>query len=344
MADKQEGVDYIHQALDEFGCEQFRFLKHGNEIRCGCPYHSPKSSTAFKVTFPKDREPFFHCHVCKENGDLPSLISYLHKVSYKKAVKRLLNKTTLGKVSIDQISEVLDRICNAFEHSGFVKQHIDALPEKSYNQEPMYEYLEYRRKKSHYLMDIEWIVRKYNLYYCGKGDWKGRIIMPINIGGKQISFNDRSVYHEAKLKSMHPTGGHFEDYIHGLDESKGKKNVIVVEGAFDMFQVMSFLKEYELLEDFGCVCLMNADVTDTKASLIAGAFDKALLLFDGDKAGREGTARAITRLEDLMEVEDRTQFLKEGLDPGKALPSVLEKVLFKKQIKKKNYMDSIWGI
>jgi len=107
----------------------------------------------------------------------------------------------------------------------------------------MYEYLEYRSKKAHNILDIEWLIRKYDLYYCSSGDMKGRIIMPINIGGKQISYNDRSVHHEAMLKSKHPKNGKFENYVHGLDESKGKEIGIVVEGAFDMFQVMSFLKE-----------------------------------------------------------------------------------------------------
>lgn len=340
---KLGGTEYIVEVLEEYGCENFKGSK--DEIRCGCPYHSPKgSSNAFKVVFPRDREPFFHCHRCKENGDLPTLISFLQKVSYKRAIKRIGKKTSLGRVSIEHIADTLDDICNAFKDIHSKKSSIDTLPERFHDQTPMMEYMEARKKRSHNILDVEWLIRKYSMYYCHKDRMSGRIIMPINIGGRQISYNDRSVYDKTKLKSLHPQEGNFEDYVHGIDESARKKVGIIVEGSFDMFQVMSFLKEEGMLETHGCVCLMNATITQTKANLIAETFSKAVLLLDHDDAGLEGTWSGHHLLDELIDTECRTHLLPKGLDPGRTLPSVLERVLFGKLSKKKSFIDGVLGI
>lgn len=342
MAEKQDGFDYILEMLEQYGCRNFKALKGGKDIRCGCPYHNPNGdSSAFKVRFPEDRAPFFHCALCHENGDLSKLVSFLIKVSYKKASRLLRKRTNVGRVSIDIISKTFDKICNTFSEYKIQVDSKQEKPKKSKYQAPMYEFLHNRSKTYHDVVDVDWVINKYSMYYCDIGYSAKRIIMPINIGGEYITYNDRSIYEDHYLKSLHPEGVDFENLVHGVDESFGKKNVIVVEGSYDMLHVMSFLKSIGYLKDWGCVNLMNAHMTETKASIIASAFDKAILLFDHDKAGLEGSKHAEKILSDMITVENRTSLIPKGLDPGKCLPSVLYDAIFKLKLRRKTQIDSI---
>ena len=109
-----------------------------------------------------------------------------------------------------------------------------------------WEYLIYKRgfKPNH----ISGVVDRYDLHYCDKGMWRGRIIIPIKVGGALLSWTGRTVYDSEELryrslshkKDAEPRGLiNIRDLLFNYDNATKKHHhvCVIVEGPLDVIKV-----------------------------------------------------------------------------------------------------------
>jgi DNA primase len=67
-----------------------------------------------------------------------------------------------------------------------------------------------------------------------------------------------------------------------------ERAVVVTEGFFDCMKITQ--------AGYPSVCVMGSDVSDRQADILCARFERMVLFFDGDAAGRQGTDRALVAL------------------------------------------------
>lgn len=102
---------------------------------------------------------------------------------------------------------------------------------------------------------IRALTKRYNVHYCDKGEWRGRIIFPVQIDEKLISWTGRTVYdtekirykslshREGKLGEKQPTGLiSIRDLLFNFDTAikRRYKVCVLVEGPLDAVNVDFF--------------------------------------------------------------------------------------------------------
>ncbi len=96
--------------------------------------------------------------------------------------------------------------------------------------------------------DTSKLTRRYDLHYCDKGMWRGRIIIPIQINGKLLSWTGRTVYDTEELryrslshkKDAKPQGlVNVRDLLFNYDNVTKKHYhvCVIVEGPLDVMKV-----------------------------------------------------------------------------------------------------------
>ena len=96
--------------------------------------------------------------------------------------------------------------------------------------------------------DIPKVVDRYDLHYCDKGMWRGRIIIPIKVGGALLSWTGRTVYATEELryrslshkKDADPRGLiNVRDLLFNYDNAIKKHHhvCVIVEGPLDVMKV-----------------------------------------------------------------------------------------------------------
>lgn len=331
---KQEAIDYVYELLSQ---KVNRVSLSKDSIRCKCPYHGGNNPTAFRVHFRKS-EPFFNCWSCGANGSVAELVSFLTGKTLKKAASFLVKHTTIGDFSVKGLINKLDKakeIVDQFNPNNII------VPRRALNDAPMYEYLEKRKKLAHSILMPEYIVNKYGLYYCNHERYAGRIIMPIRIGGETVGYNDRTTVPGNQMKSLHQKNQDFDKLVYGLDEALGKKIGVIVEGAFDVYQLVCFFAtRADKYKEYGSVALMCSTISHEKAALIASMFEEAVLMLDHDKAGLKGLKNA-WMLEQVMPVRIVTKALPWDKDPGKCSAQEISRYLKYKEPKQESFLDKL---
>lgn len=136
-------------------------------------------------------------------------------------------------------------------------------------------YLEKRNFNPDYLHE------KYKVVGGGiVGKWKHRIIIPILLNGKVISWTSRSILSKEKLQesgiprymnlSVDESIIDPKHTLFNLDNCKGKA-VILTEGCFDVLR-------------FGdnAICSFGIELTETQINIIKDRFEKVFILFDNE--------------------------------------------------------------
>jgi DNA primase len=126
--------------------------------------------------------------------------------------------------------------------------------------------------------------------YDGRGFLRGRIVIPIHDEyGTLIAYVGRAIGSK-EPKYRFPAGFKKSRVLFNLHRARvtGTREVVVVEGFFDSFAVQQ--AGYPAV-----VALMGSTLSRCQADLLATYFDRAILMLDGDDAGRQGTS-AITSL------------------------------------------------
>ena len=123
--------------------------------------------------------------------------------------------------------------------------------------------------------------KKYNVVGGGiVGDWKYRLIIPVIINGKIVSWTGRSILEKSKLDELKiPRYKNLEikksvinpkECLFNLDNSKNK-TVVLTEGPFDVMR---------LGDDF--ICSFGTSLTQSQIKEIKLRYDKVFIMFDNE--------------------------------------------------------------
>ena len=109
-------------------------------------------------------------------------------------------------------------------------------------------YLNYLISRGFKTYEVSRVTHRYDLHYCDKGMWRGRIIIPIQINGKLLSWTGRTVYDTEELryrslshkKDAKPQGlVNVRDLLFNYDNVTKKHYhvCVIVEGPLDVMKV-----------------------------------------------------------------------------------------------------------
>jgi DNA primase len=129
-------------------------------------------------------------------------------------------------------------------------------------------------------------------FFPGKGSMSGRIVIPIhNAEGELVAYSGRALDESAEPRYKLPPGFNktLELFnLHRAAQCDSRGVVIVVEGFFDAMKVHQ--------AGFpSVVALMGSSLSDVQADLL-GAFERVILMLDGDGAGREAAPKIAAQL------------------------------------------------
>jgi len=338
---KLEVEDFVYELLQEYGCKSIR--KYKDSITAQCPYHWNKSNfKTFRVSTVEVLNKrtgivgfHYHCFSCGAGGSIVSLISHINRCTIKKAEKIFRKRVVLKQVTLDGIRKELRKLN---EENDITELKEVALASFAKNQEPMMRYLKRRNKTYHRTLDIDYIINKYELYYCSSSRYAGRIIMPVrDISGKVVYFNDRTIDDSITNKSLHQYGSLASQVLHGIRYAHTKKKCVVCEGAFDMFAVDCAIQDKnDLKRDYGIINLMGLVVSDIRLSMLINHFDSVYWMLDNDKDGIRTTRKFAREFKDDLEMHNCTQAYPEHKDPAKCTKKEIRKAI------KKPFIDKNW--
>ena len=124
------------------------------------------------------------------------------------------------------------------------------------------------------------LIEKYNIQGGGwVGDWKNRIIIPIYLGGKLISWTSRTI-----IKDREPRYKNLENELSVIDPKKiffnldncYGKSVALLEGPFDVLR----------FGDNG-ICGFGITLTKTQVLYLSDRFKKIYILFDNQRIAQK---------------------------------------------------------
>ncbi len=143
--------------------------------------------------------------------------------------------------------------------------------------------------------------------FPGKGSLAGRIVIPIhNEDGVLVAYAGRAL-DDAEPKYRFPTRFRKSLVLFNLHRAvRHGKRVVIVEGFFDCFKVHQ--------AGLPCVvALMGCSLSRHQTDLLERYFSEAVLLLDGDKAGRAASAATAAQL--VPKLSTRVVQIPEGNQP-----------------------------
>lgn len=144
-------------------------------------------------------------------------------------------------------------------------------------------------------------------YFPGRGMMQGRVVIPIqNEFGELVAYAGRSIDNTEPKYKM-PAGFRKSVELFNLLRAvaTGNATTIIVEGFFDCMHVHQ--------AGFPCVALMGSSMSNEQTALLCKYFTGALLMLDGDAAGREATEKLLVELGSRIWV--KAVLLPDGVQP-----------------------------
>jgi len=335
--------EYLTNLLSSYGCRGITYTD--TEVWCQCPFHWNRSNfKTFSVNYKEVTHNgnvgyFFYCYSCGESGSIYKLISHIERCGYKKSVKILNKETDIGTVSVERLLRELSNLNNSETPYDNILKEI-SMPNVAVNQKPLYDYLHKRSRMHHRVLKVDYSVKKHELYYCDKGREAGRIIFPIrSVTGECVCFNDRSIRDNIKAKSLNIKGLPYGKLLLGMDYKKNN-NAIIVEGVFDKLQVECALLRYKHHKKYTVLGMMGTYMTDERIKYLVKYYNKVILFFDNDDAGRKATERAYKTLSSDIDTVCATELVHKGKDPGKCTVKEIKRaVLRATKPKRRSYIN-----
>ena len=278
---------------------------------CPLPQHSnPKDNDSFIVTL-KTEKAINGCYVChssscvkardnKKGGDALTFVSLMEKCTIPQAAQKL--------------SEIFPVITNGAVPTHPATQPTQTPPpEVPMRNPPLKEKFPGFTCLKNLQPDHDQI-RKRGItpetaqlfgagFFTGKGSMTNRYVIPVhNPDGELVAYIGRG--DDPKWKIPAGLAMHLE--LFNIHRVKGKDTVIVVEGAFDAMKLTQC--------GYNAVALIGTSVSEEQAALIGMNFDRAILMLDGDSAGREATDKALVKLAS-RDTWVKAVALPDGLDP-----------------------------
>ena len=135
----------------------------------------------------------------------------------------------------------------------------------------------------------------------------GRVVIPIhNERGELVAYAGRSI-DGSEPRYKFPAGFHKAAVLFNLHRVETAREVVLVEGFFDCMKLWQ--------AGFAPVALMGCSLSEQQERLLVERFQIAVLLLDGDEAGKLGTDECLLRLGRRMWV--KAVVVPEGKQPDK---------------------------
>lgn len=315
--------------------------RKGGEFSGLCPFHSEKTPS-FTVN---DQKRFYHCFGCGAHGDVIKFAAETQGLSYNDAAIKIAGDNDIDLPTIspaeqkkyeeeEVVHKILDMSADLYhklllETLEADKQIADYLKSRGITKEIISDFkLGYAPSTPHITKHLEKhkisSAMMYKAGLLGKGEsgyyelMRHRLIFPIfNLYNKVIGFGGRALAPKQQPKYLNSPetivfkkGESFYNENNAFSSSYKAGFVIVAEGYMDL------IKLYAAGHKNVVASLGTAFTTDHLKKLWR-SIDEVVLCFDGDKAGRSATMKALQIALPELQAANRlsTVFLPENMDP-----------------------------
>lgn len=299
----------------------------GNNYVARCPFH-PDDTPSFYVSPSKG---IFKCFGCGVGGDAVKFVSLYENIDYWEALEKLakrygirINLKRKGKDS--QLLLALERVAEFYhEELRHSKQAVEYLQSRGISSKTISKFLLGFAGNTEKLINmlkesglLEVYEKSSNLIKVEKDVYKdlfkNRLIIPVrDISGNVVAFGGRSLdgSHPKYINSPESEVFKKRSTLFGLFEAKDyikeSQQVIIVEGYFDL---MSLWQEGIR----NCVAPLGTALTEEHARTLSKMAKTAILLYDGDNAGRKAVRSSVPNLF-MAKMDVKVVYLPEGEDP-----------------------------
>lgn len=307
---------------------QMRINKKAGWVQVKCPLapwrhkSGRDKNPSFGLYFHPSKMSKAHCFSCGFVGDLHELVTAIKTLSkndrtydYKKALQLIALEEEGGGLAFgygDEDESTRPNEIHLFK-DDWLRSFTPAIKVEAA--------MAYAAKRG----VPEWVVKELKLRYDSR---EKRICFPVrDFEGRLVGFHGRGI----KKKVVPPYRMYTDTY-----PAKGGKNnpqcwygeswvdwekpVVIVESVFDLVAVYEFYKNV--------ICPLTAEITEDKIKRL-GDMQRAILMFDGDVAGRRASLKMKKY---LPKVKFKDVYLPEGEDAGSIGKTEIVKIL-KKHLK-----------
>ena len=267
---------YFQKLFDDFKIEYKIEDKSGTWINSNCPHCNDKT---YNGGF-NQKDEFFNCWRCGFHN-LYETLSKILNISEKQIYSLVWNYKTSKSNIIENRKTKIKKL--ELPNSNFTKNERKYLINRNFNPDLLHD--------------------KYKI--CGggiTGKWAFRIIIPLLLNGKVVSWTARSILSKIEIKKLNiPRYKNLsidesiispKSTFYNLDNCH-KKEVILTEGAFDVLR-------------FGddCICSFGTSLTQEQLYVLAERFKKIYILFDNEEEAQRKAEKYGRMLESIgIEVE-----------------------------------------
>ncbi len=250
------------------------------------------------------------CYRCGESGYGVKLISKLAGVPWDQATEMIESAGAgRGRSQLGGVKERLQKLHGREDQTATQYKYARRLP-SNYERLPAVRESASAQRAYDYLIDrgvTDEMIQRYQLGYCKRGRYQGRVVIPILSYGRPIYFVARDFTGRARAKVLTPPNE--ENYlsarevIYNMDDALRSDTLIITEGVFDAMAT-------------GGIALLGKRISPTQYGIIMGArasWESVVIMFDGDDpeapACSQVAARALgsrydVRIADLPPGED----------------------------------------
>jgi len=312
-------VDVISSYID--------LKKVGSNYSARCPFH-PDDTPSFFVSPSKG---IFKCFGCGVGGDAIKFVSLYENISYSEALLKLAKRYNIPiklketKRSTKML-QILELVANYYHNAlGSVPRVVDYLKSRGISSKSAQKFMLGYSPSSEDLVSFlkkEGVLDAYektgNLIKLDEGLYRdlfaGRIIIPIrDERGNYIAFGGR-LLQEGQPKYINSPESEFfkkRSVVFGLHQAreyiKEMGFVVIVEGYFDVIAMHQ--EGYK-----NTVAPLGTSFSQDHAIILSKYTKNAVLLFDGDNAGKKAVRLATPHL--LSQgINVKVAYLPEGEDP-----------------------------
>jgi len=256
--------------------------KCGHQLVGRCPIHRGQRDDSFRASLSKNA---FHCFACQAGGNVLNFVAAMEKCCIRQAALRLQRWFSVGTPAQGRPPGSARRSVRKGELVREEERRNPPLPFVLTGVDHSHPYLVERG------IDPATAVEFGVGFYAGSGLLSGRVVIPIaNARGQTVAYAGRAL-DDSLPKYKLPAGFRKAWELFNLHRAAatGSQTVIVVEGYFDCLRVHRAGLPW-------VVALMGSSLSAEQENALLAAFDRVVLLLDGDAAGRFASRTITARL------------------------------------------------
>jgi len=149
--------------------------------------------------------------------------------------------------------------------------------------------------------NIQRLVQKYDIHYCIRGDWAYRVIFPLYMEGKLMSWIGRSVDKNVYLRYMdlskEESVRHPKFCLYNYDNLLGGRRLYITEGIMDALKL-----DFYGAKDVNATAIFTTSMRDEQVALLmkkAMLYDRVILMLD-----KETEIQAMSLLDKLSFIKN----------------------------------------